>query len=149
MIDFYLFTAVYLLMLAGAAYFDVRRYIIPDWITLPGIGVALFYCLVNGFGISDIVLRILSTGGLFFAVGFLTSCFLKKETIGGGDIKLMTAVGLFKGWEQGLFIILLSAFSALVSSLVLAALKKRKLEEPIPFGFFIAVCGVLVDVMSL
>jgi leader peptidase (prepilin peptidase) / N-methyltransferase len=145
MILYYTALSLYILLLAGVMYFDLKQFIIPNWLTLPAIALALLFCLLSRFGYLDIALRIASTGGMFLAAGFLTSFFLKKETIGGGDIKLITAVGLYKGWQEGLLIIFFSAVSALVSVLVLTALKKRKMEDRIPFGFYIALCGILYE----
>jgi leader peptidase (prepilin peptidase) / N-methyltransferase len=142
---FWIFTVIYLAFLLGAIVFDLKTYTIPNWLTLPAIAVFFVFCLLKKAGIGDILLRVASTGGVFFLAGLATSYFLKKETIGGGDIKLITAIGLFKGWQDGLFIMFFSALSALISVLALVALKKRRMEDRIPFGFFIGLCGILYE----
>lgn len=148
MMLYWLALFTYILMLSIVIYFDSRYFIIPDWLTLPAIGLALLYCVAGHAGTWDIVLRISLTGGLFFITGLLTSILLKKETLGGGDIKLITVVGLYKGWQEGLLIVFFSAVSALVSVLVLSALRKRKVDERIPFGVYIAICGILMETLS-
>ena len=70
--------------LSGVIYFDLKYYKIPDFLTIPAIVVFLILCFLKGVDFPDIVLRIVSTGGLFMMAGLLTSYFLKKETIGGG-----------------------------------------------------------------
>jgi Flp pilus assembly protein protease CpaA len=139
----------YVLLLALTLYFDAKSYIIPNWMTLPAIALFLAFCIITHVEWPEILVRVLSTGGMFFIAGLATSLLLKKETIGGGDIKLITAVGLYKGWQDGMMIIFFSAFSALACVLALSALKKRKLDERIPFGFFIAICGIFVEAVSL
>ncbi len=140
-----IFTIIYIIFLAAVIYFDHKSFIIPNGLTFPAIALFLFFCIITKIGIWDILLRMAATGGVFIVAGLLTSLVLKKETIGGGDIKLITAIGLFKGWQDGLFIIFLSAVSALVCVLVLVVLKKRKMEDPIPFGFYIALCAVIFE----
>ena len=139
---------VYILFLLGVIYFDARYFIIPNWLTFPAIGLFLICCIFQKVGIVDILLRILLSGGIFLVAGCATSFFLKKETLGGGDIKLITAVGLYLGWQVGIFIIFVSALSALVCVMVLAALKKRKLDDRIPFGFFIGLCGLIYQCVT-
>lgn len=134
---------IYIFFMAGVIYFDLRYYKIPNWLTLPAIAFFLLICILKRFELTDILARIASTAGLLLLSGLATSFFLKKEAIGGGDIKLVLAIGLYKGWEDGLLIIFFGAFSALSSIMVSTALKKRTIEEPIPFGFFIALCGIL------
>jgi len=136
---------VYISFLSGVIYFDLRYYKIPDWMTLPAIVLFILYCILKNCELWDIIIRIASSGGMLLIVGFLISFLLKKDTIGGGDIKLITAVGLYKGWQEALLIIFLGSFSALISTLVLVILKKQKMDENIPFGFYVAVSGIFYE----
>ena len=77
----------------------------------------LKYGLIGGFGI----------GGGMLAISLLFDFVMKKESLGGGDIKLFFMTGLYLGLGIGLFNLLLSCLAGLLMS---AVLKKRK----IPFG---------------
>ena len=55
---------------------------------------------------------------------------LKKESLGGGDIKLFAVVGLYLGFTETLLALIL----ACVLGLALAAALRRRAGEPFPFG---------------
>ena len=65
----------------------------------------------------------------------------KKESMGGGDIKLMAIFGLMIGWEMSIITIFLSAFIALPISLFI--LKTNKNHE-IPYGPFLSVAALFI-----
>lgn len=73
--------------------------------------------------------------GAVFGVGVLLVSLimdklLKKESLGGGDIKLFFVMGLYLGLINGLLAMILSCIFGLI--FVFAFKKKRK--EPFPFG---------------
>ena len=139
----------YTFLLITALVYDLRKMIIPNWLTYPGIILALLFCFLTGVETSDIILRMILTGGLFLGTSLLTSVILKKETMGGGDIKLITMIGLYKGWQEGLLIIFFSAVSALISVIIISVLKKGKQDDRIPFGFYIGICALFYEGLEL
>ena len=66
---------------------------------------------------------------------------LKKETLGGGDIKLMFVFGIILGPILGLFSIFIGSVIALPVSIFM--LKKEK-ESIIPFGPFLLIALTLL-----
>jgi len=62
---------------------------------------------------------------------------LKKETMGGGDIKLMAVLGLHFGAGKTLFILIV----ACVLGIVIALIQKRKPDVRFPFGPILALAG--------
>ena len=66
---------------------------------------------------------------------------LKKETLGGGDIKLMFVFGIILGPILGLFSIFIGSVIALPVSLFM--LRKEK-ESIIPFGPFLLIALTLL-----
>jgi prepilin peptidase CpaA len=81
------------LLLALCAYWDLRYRKIPNWATLPGI--------VLGLGMNTLSYGwqgIKSSGiGLIVGFGALLVLFI-LSWMGGGDVKLMAAVGALKGY---------------------------------------------------
>lgn len=75
---------------------------------------------------------------------------LKKEAMGGGDIKLLFVTGLYLGWARNILVI----FFACIIGIVVASIQQKKRmmeegefeEEPFyfPFGPSIAVSAVLM-----
>ena len=88
------------------------------------------------------------------AVGFfglwgmavIGSMVFKKEAMGGGDIKLLAAVGTITGLEGVISTLMLSSFTGLVYYAVLALLKKNPQNKAIPFGPFISL-GLFVNIL--
>jgi leader peptidase (prepilin peptidase)/N-methyltransferase len=70
---------------------------------------------------------------------------LKKDAIGGGDIKLMAFCGLIIGWKLVITAYLIGIVAGAVFGLVLMALNKRKSSDAIPFGPFLSL-GVILSV---
>lgn len=83
----------------------------------------------------------------FFAVSSLfwaVYVFTGGKGIGGGDVKLMAAAGLFLGWEKILLALAMGSASALVIHIALMAFKKK--ERVLAFGPYLAAgifCAML------
>ena len=65
----------------------------------------------------------------------------KKESMGGGDIKLMFIFGMVLRWKMSIVSILLASFIALPVSLILYF---RKKENIIPFGPFLCISALIL-----
>ncbi len=117
---------------------DLTYLIIPDQVTY---SIALAIIIVNFFrlGFMGCLKSILSGVLLFFFMYFLMrlgNFLFKRESLGGGDIKLMFVVGLVLSPFLGLCVVFLSSFIALPVSLILYLYNQEKV---IPFGPFILV----------
>ena len=91
-------------------------------------------------------------GGIGFAVFFLVSFVFEKacgrEGLGGGDVKLVGAVGLLLGWERLLLSLLVSTLLATVIMLSVTLKRKGEATEEdkqfpfapfLVFGFSVAI----------
>ncbi len=67
----------------------------------------------------------------------------KKESMGGGDIKLLFVFGLLLGVELAILSVVLAAFIALPISLLLM-LNKHLNERIIPFGPFLCLASLII-----
>ena len=65
--------------------------------------------------------------GVMLLIGILGKLIYKTETLGGGDIKLFTALGLCVGKDGILMVFVLSTF---ITALHLGYLMARKLIKP-------------------
>ena len=149
-------------MLAFAIYGEVRYRRIPNWLTLGGMVLGLGAAFIEGWlpALTDSFLGLAVAGGVF-----LPFCLL--GVVGGGDMKLMAAVGAIVGYPAvlatltdtclagGLLAIgimawngmLLTTFSNAFRILFGMPRKSRGLRRPpmVPYGVAIAA-GTLFSV---
>lgn len=135
-------------VLLAIFFIDLDHQIIPDSFTLPGIGIGLAVSFIPG-GLSplDSLIGLLVGGGSLYLIAILGDWLFKKESMGGGDIKMAAMLGAFLGWQKVLFIFISAAAIGLVVSIVVMLLSKRMREERvIPFGPFLSAAAVLAIV---
>lgn len=124
---------------------DIDYQIIPDIITLPGmvlgLGVAF---LPGGLNIWQALIGLVVGGGALYVVAMLGDWLFKKDSMGGGDIKMAAMLGAFLGWQKIILIFFGSAFIGMIVSIILMSVSKKIRENRvIPFGPFIAVAAVV------
>lgn len=122
--------------LVAAAFTDADTMEIPDRysviIFILGVAAALLsrQWLSHAIGMVCVSLP-------FFLVALLTG------GIGGGDIKLMAAVGLYLGWKCTLLALVLGSVSGAVWAVWLLARRKAGRKTEVPFGPFLAFGSAL------
>ncbi len=122
-------------------FIDVFHQIIPDVLSLPLIAIGLLASLIHGM---DVSFKNSLIGGFicflfFYGISFMYYWLKKNDGMGGGDIKLITAVGTFFGFPDALFVIVLSAVLAVITILIIQKDKSKQF----PFGPFIIVAALL------
>ena len=80
--------------------------------------------------------------GIPFMVTWLFYKFMGKMGMGGGDIKLYGALGLYLGPHQIMMTLFLSSFLGSCIGLLLIMLKKMNRQTPMPFGPFIIIVAL-------
>ena len=87
-------------ILAFACYGEIKERRIPNWLTLGAIALGVGAALIEGGveGLKDSSLGLAIAGGLF-----LPFCLL--GVVGGGDMKLIAAVGAIVGWPMVLRVV--------------------------------------------
>lgn len=139
---------IFISMLIIITFIDIDHYIITDCLIIFGSIVAILANILGqGIGIKNSILGSLICGGSMLILTSLIEFVVKKEAMGGGDIKLFAMTGLFLGISGGLLTILLSiyvgAFYAIVV-IVNSRLKKQKYNSMIPYGPFISIGALIV-----
>jgi len=123
---------------------DLYHQIIPDAISLPGIGVGLLASLlIPQITFFNSLIGILLGGGSLFIVATFYQWLFKREGMGGGDIKLLAMIGAFLGWKAVLLTILLSSFIGSVTGILMMVVKGKDFKYAIPFGPFLSLGAVI------
>ena len=137
-----------LLIMVPLAIIDLHHFLLPDSITLGGLALGIAASFLPG-GITPLrmLLGVLAGAGPLLAAGYLGELILKKEAMGGGDIKLMAFIGAFWGWKPALMTIVFGSFLGAVIGITLAVLKVLRADRRIPFGPCLAV-GFWVAVLA-
>lgn len=93
----------------------------------------------------NVLLNSLLSALISFIIMLLLKLFgdfiFKKESMGGGDIKLMAVFGLVIGWQLSIISIFLSAFIALPVAIII--LKSNNNHE-IPYGPFLSISALIL-----
>jgi prepilin peptidase CpaA len=114
-----------LLLIASAS--DIARLRIPNWISAAILAAFALFVAVTGVSLS-VLLQHLAAGLTVLAFGIAMFAWGK---LGGGDVKLLSAVSLCVGWGALFqFLFAVSLFGALVS-LVVVVLRIRSIAETI------------------
>jgi leader peptidase (prepilin peptidase)/N-methyltransferase len=125
-------------------FIDLEHQIIPDCISLPGIGVGFAVSfLLPWLGWKNSLIGIVAGGGSLLIVAYGYQLLTKKEGMGGGDIKLLAMMGAFLGWRSIPFIIFTSSLLGSVVGISLMLARKKDSQLPIPFGPFLALGALL------
>lgn len=139
------FEAVVLFALLAAmvavAFIDWEHMIIPDPISVGFLVLGLVVSPFVGPGILAAVIGAVAGGGLLLLVGELWRKARGVDAMGGGDVKLMAAVGAFLGAPGALLVIFLGAF---LGAIVGTVLLHRTGQARIAFGTFLAAATAIV-----
>jgi leader peptidase (prepilin peptidase) / N-methyltransferase len=130
-------------ILLGIAVTDARHYLIPDEYTWGGLALGLALAFRGGLpGFLQALLGAAVGFGLLYFIAWAGERAFRKEAMGGGDIKMMTMVGAFVGWQG----VLLTVFAgALLGTIVFVPLTLRK-RRLVPFGIFLAAAAAITFV---
>lgn len=135
---------VEMLILAGLllciSFTDIEGYIIPDRLIIAGIAVRLVFVLISGDILPELGRSLI--GGLSISVPLLIVVLLMekmtgKESMGGGDIKLVFMAGLYFTWTVNLLAFMAACVIGIVSGVIFLRVSRSE-DRHIPFGPSIA-----------
>lgn len=141
--------AVFLCLLFIASLIDYDHMIIPNSINLTiAISGILFALLGWTVNIKQAAFGFIVGGGIFFLLALLSMLLFRKEGMGGGDIKLVAASGIYLGAQNVMISFILTCYISGIILLIMLLFKKVKKGQYIPFGPFIAT-GMMIVVLYL
>jgi leader peptidase (prepilin peptidase)/N-methyltransferase len=125
---------------------DLDFKIIPDSLSLSGIILGFLTSFLPNMPIRPVnsLLGLAIGGLLFLAIAELGDRIFKKESMGGGDIKLAAMLGAFLGWQNILLVLVIaSLLGTIVGLTALALAKNKESARTVPFGPFLVTAGMI------
>ena len=137
--------------LLSAFCIDLKLQIIPNRLTLTIFEFGLIFTFLNALSmvngglyvLANNILGMIVGAGIFLMITFIGGLIAGKEAMGFGDVKLMGALGLFFGWISIILISVMSFLLAAIVSIGILILRRKKMNEYIPFGPFIVASSFI------
>lgn len=146
---------------------DYKYYIIPDELNFIGVLLGLIIGLLAdvdafsifstessvdpqliNFGLYNSVFGMILSAGVLFCIAYLTSAYLGRDAMGGGDIKLTAFIGSILGYKATLIALALSSLLGSVFGLIVMLkskiIDKNKGYTMIAFGPYIIIATLIV-----
>ena len=128
-------TIMYLILISlmlCASFADLEDYLIPDRLIVFGLINRLVFILIGNNIKNELISSLI--GGLCISVPILIlsivmSKILKRDAMGGGDIKLFFMLGTYFSVSQNIFSVLLACIIGIVFSVI-----TKKTKDEFPFG---------------
>lgn len=150
----YIIFALVLLILYGLiilALYDIKWYILPTQIIYFLFSLGIIYQILNiKFGTNpssliEIVLGTIIGGGIFYLLYVISS----GRWIGGGDVRLGFLLGFLLGsLTNSILLIFFASVIGTIISLLLILFKRTTIKSMIPFGPFLIVSYVIIQLFS-
>jgi len=137
--------AVTLLILL--ALIDARTGLLPDALTLPLLWTGLAWALLDA-GLVSVHTALTAAMVAYVVLWLLAWGFLRlrgRDGMGGGDVKLLAAIGAWVGWPDVFLVLLGASVTGLIYALLIA--RKARLDAQHPFGPHLA--GVTMVLLLL
>ena len=131
--NFWLMAAFFLLILMTAT--DFEQYMLFDAMTFPLALIGVFYSWHGNF--SDCLMAALIGGGIFLLLAILS-----RGALGGGDVKLIAALGLWLGCEKLLNVVLIGTILGGLSAVSMILLKRKDRKSYFAYGPYFALTAI-------
>lgn len=112
---------------------DLDEYIIPDRFIIIGIINRVIFILLSGNIFEELKLSLIGAFSVslpLLILSLILDKILKKDTMGGGDIKLFFMAGMYFAWYVNILVLFMSA----IIGIFFGILSKKNEENQIPFG---------------
>ena len=132
---FFLTAAIFLLMLMTLT--DFEQYMLFDAMTLPLAIIGLIYSWQMHLNLLEHITSAAVGGGVFLLLAIIS-----KGALGGGDIKLIAALGLWLGFEKLLNVILIGSISGGIVAFIMLLTKKKDRKSYFAYGPYFTLTAI-------
>ena len=113
---------------------DLRTWLLPNpWVlALALLGIAFHAFLHFSYlSVHEMIYGTLVGGGILYVIRMCGNAYYKQDTLGLGDVKLLSAAGLWLGIEGVVIAMTLGAFAGVVHAIVYAIWKMLREKTPL------------------
>lgn len=118
---------------------DLEHHLLPDALTLPGIGAGVVASMFLPPGIVAALIGTVIGGGVLWGIGEAYYRYSGEEGMGGGDVKMLAMIGAFLGWKLVLVTLVLSSVAGSILGIALIVAQRGSMKKALPFGTFLAL----------
>ena len=122
---------------------DLEHHLLPNAVTLPGIGVGLAFSVVTEPGWQACLFGAVVGGGSLWLIAEAYYRLRHEEGLGMGDVKMLAMIGAFIGWQLTIVTLMMASVAGSVVGILLIASRKGDMKYALPFGTFLAMGAVL------
>ena len=127
---------------------DLQHRVLPNVITLPGVGVGLAASLVVAPGWRDALIGVVIGGGVLLLIAESYYRIRGEEGLGMGDVKMLAMIGAFLGWQLMLLTLLLASVVGSIAGIGMMAARAGDTKYALPLGTFLAVASIVATVIG-
>ena len=146
------FYCVFFALLIALFWIDLETYLLPDCLTLTLLWLGLLGAALGVLPLAanEAILGALIAYLAMWGVNAVYYLWRRRHGFGGGDFKLLAALGAWLGLGSIMPILLIASILAIVVIGLLGVLKQEawSLEKMLPFGPFLVLAGCLVFLMN-
>ena len=136
---FFLASCLFVSALIVLGFIDYHHQLLPDEITLPGLGLAFLYSFFRqDISVAQALLGAAAGAGFLLFIYGAYYLLRKKEGLGLGDVTMMLMIGAYLGWRLAFFTLILASFMGALVGISFILFKKKNLQFALPFGTFLA-----------
>jgi leader peptidase (prepilin peptidase)/N-methyltransferase len=127
------------------ALIDLDHHLLPDAITLPGVGAGLLASLLPGSPVTLRAAALAAAGGYlaFWAVARAAERYYGREALGQGDWKLAAMLGAFLGGRSLVLAVFLGSLTGALVGGALWVAGRASGRSELPLGTFLCAGGIV------
>jgi leader peptidase (prepilin peptidase) / N-methyltransferase len=146
-----IFYFIFISLLIVITTIDLRYFIIPDELSIPGIILGIVFSAIvpemqgkagHLQGMLHSLIAAVACGGILLTIALVGTWVFRKEAMGMGDIKLVAMFGAFLGIKLVLLSIFVASVIGSIAGVLLIVLQRAKMKTRIPFGPYLSAGAV-------
>ena len=133
---FFLFAGIVFMLCFLLAGIDFKNYLLPDSLNFSLFWIGLIFTTQNitflPLTVTQSIYGAITGYLILFVISFLGKLIKRQEVMGGGDLKLIPALGILVGFKGAIFTVFFSPFIGIATWIIFKILKPK--EVMVPYG---------------